>query len=468
MFWKKKAAATENTDIVQLKEAMRKIIAGDFSNVSAEGYQDPELPELLNQSMYAFRKFNNNFIMRLNEAMEAIGDNSYVKNLLDQVTSQSYDIQAMENASQYLEDSIGNISNYMGEIRGSIQAMLTTSGNSTANMQASMNVVNESSEKIIQINQQIQAFRDKIDEISEIVNVVRSVASQSNLLALNASIEAARAGESGRGFAVVAEQVRQLSSNTTQSAGDIQKYVQELQNDITSLASTMAETTAHLSAGNKKVEVSLNDIKEMNSQIINISDSADKIFQDIDKQTDITADFSRKVDNIAQSYAALSEDCNKTGVHIFKIGRYIDTCRSDMYREAGCVTTQDKLKVFEVDHFILMWRIYNNAMGFEPLRLNQVNNNDKCKLGLWLREQTDSKITQSSQFRATFDAHDTFHRHATDSWKAKDKGDFEGAMMHFAKCYDAYFVFQQKIQALQKYMQTLGYTEETQIVIFRK
>ncbi len=468
MFGKKKAPQKENTDITLLKEAMRKIVAGDFHDVSTEGYEDPELPDLLNQTMYAYRKFNNNFIMRLNEAMEAIGDNSYVKNLLDQVTSQSHDIEAMEDASRNLEDSIGNISAYMGEIRNNIHTMLAASENSTANMKSSMQVVNESSERIVQINQQIQNFRTKIDEISEIVNVVRSVASQSNLLALNASIEAARAGESGRGFAVVAEQVRQLSSNTTQSAGDIQKYVQELQTDISALAKSMDETTLHLSEGNEKVEVSLGDIEQMNSQIVSINDSADKILKDIDIQTGITADFSRKVDNIATSYAALSEDCNKTGVHIFKIGRYIDTCRSDMYREAGCVTTQDKLKVFEVDHFILMWRIYNNAMGFEPLRLNQVNNNDKCKLGLWLREQTDPKITQSSQFRATFDAHDTFHRHATDSWKAKDKGDFEGAMMHFAKCYDAYFVFQQKIQALQKYMQTLGYTEETQIVIFRK
>ena len=468
MFGKKKAPQKENTDITLLKEAMRKIVAGDFHDVSTEGYEDPELPDLLNQTMYAYRKFNNNFIMRLNEAMEAIGDNSYVKNLLDQVTSQSHDIEAMEDASRNLEDSIGNISAYMGEIRNNIHTMLAASENSTANMKSSMQVVNESSERIVQINQQIQNFRTKIDEISEIVNMVRSVASQSNLLALNASIEAARAGESGRGFAVVAEQVRQLSSNTTQSAGDIQKYVQELQTDISALAKSMDETTLHLSEGNEKVEVSLGDIEQMNSQIVSINDSAEKILKDIDIQTGITVDFSRKVDNIATSYAALSEDCNKTGVHIFKIGRYIDTCRSDMYREAGCVTTQDKLKVFEVDHFILMWRIYNNAMGFEPLRLNQVNNNDKCKLGLWLREQTDPKITQSSQFRATFDAHDTFHRHATDSWKAKDKGDFEGAMMHFAKCYDAYFVFQQKIQALQKYMQTLGYTEETQIVIFRK
>ena len=468
MFGQKKMPQKDSSDTILLKEAMRKIISGDFHDVSTEGFEDAELPQLLNQTMYAYRKFNNNFIMRLNQAMQAIGDNSYVKNLLDQVSSQSMDIDAMEDASRNLEDSIGNISSYMGEIRSNIHSMLDASENSTANMQASIRVVNESSEQIFRINQQIQTFRDKIDEINDIVNVVRSVATRSNLLALNASIEAARAGEAGRGFAVVAEQVRQLASNTTQSAGDIQKYVQELQTDISALAESMDGTTTHLSEGNEKVETSLSDIKNMNEQIVNINSSADRIFEDIDRQSTITADFSRKVDRIAQSYAKLSEECNQTGVHIFKIGRYIDTCRSDMYREAGCVTLQDKLHVFEVDHFILMWRIYNNAMGFEPLRLNQVNNNTTCKLGLWIGEQTDTRVTQSGPFRDVRLAHDTFHKYAAESWTAKDKGDLDGAMDAFGKCYDAYFVFKEKIQSLMKYMRSLGYTEETQIVIFRK
>ena len=76
----------------------------------------------------------------------------------------------------------------------------------------------------------MQEFQDRLIKSVRLLTLLKNVASQSNLLALNASIEAARAGEAGKGFAVVADQVRQLSSNTSESAEDIVRYVNELKN----------------------------------------------------------------------------------------------------------------------------------------------------------------------------------------------------------------------------------------------
>ena len=468
MFGKNRTAQdTLGNDRELLLQAMDKIIAGDFSEVSAEGFRDPIYAEKLNQMIGAYKKSNNNYIMRINEAMQSIGDNSYVKNMLDQVYTQQQSITDMNSSSQILKESIGNISDAMGEIRDNTHDMLQVSQSSAANMNDSITVVNESSQKIADINNQVNAFHEKINKIGEIVDIVKKVASQSNLLALNASIEAARAGEAGKGFAVVADQVRQLSSNTSESAEDIVKYVNELKQDIEVLANSMNETTVKLSEGNEKVEISLRDIERMNEQMVAINASVESIFNDIDRQSETTTEFTNQVQTIADSYGMLTKECTETGTHIFKIGRYIDTCRSDMFREAGKVTTQDMLKIFEIDHFIVMWRVYNNVADFERLKITQLNNQDSCKLGKWMHAQTDPKITGSQEFKKLDSAHRLVHKYACDSWMAKDKGDAAAAIAAFEKCREAYGEFKKAIGEMRSYMRTIGYTDETKIVIFR-
>ena len=101
-------------------------------------------------------------------------------------------------------------------------------------------------------------------------------------------------------------------------------------------------------------------------------------------QSDVTKDFTKQISNISDSYAELTKDCIEQGTHIFQIGRYIDTARSDMARGFSEITQQDWLRVFEIDHFILMWRVYNNAMDFERLKVTQLNNPESCKLGKWI------------------------------------------------------------------------------------
>lgn len=463
----RKTTQDVNRDKELLLQAMDKMIAGDFSEVSSEGFSDPIYSEKLNQIVAAYKRANNNYIMRLNEAMESIGDNSYVKNMLDQVSLQQESITNMNDSSKILKDSINNISQAMGDIRDNTHDMLHTSQSSSVNMSDSIRVVNESSQKIADINGQVQAFHEKINKIGEIVDIVKKVASQSNLLALNASIEAARAGEAGKGFAVVADQVRQLSSNTAESAEDIVKYVNELKGDIEVLATSMEETTSKLSEGNEKVEISLRDIEHMNEQMTAINDAVERIFDDIDRQSETTKEFNDQVSNIADTYGMLTNECTETGTHIFKIGRYIDTCRSDMFREAGAVTTQDMLRIFEIDHFILMWRVYNNIVDFERLKITQLNNPDTCKIGKWMHSQTDTRITTSSQFKKLDAAHRLIHKYACESWYAKDEGDINKALEAFQKCYDAYYEYKKAIADMKSYMRTIGYTDETKIVIFR-
>ena len=467
MFVKKKEQnVLSDHDAQLLLDSIDNIISGGFDDVNPADFDSSVIGGKLNSMLFSMKQINNPVVMRLNETMSIIGDNSLMKDTFEQVESQTMSIKHMENASLNLEDSIDNISSAMGNIRDNTHNIIEVSQNITNDMNDSITAVNQSSKRIEVINNRVQNFKGKIGKIEEIVDLVKKVANQSNLLALNASIEAARAGEAGKGFAVVADQVRLLSSNTSESAEDIVKYVTELKENIDELALAMDETTLSLAEGNSKVEKSIVSMQQMNNQMISIREGVDSVFNDIDTQTKVTRSFSKQIENISQSYNTLSNDCLQTGRRVFKIGRYLDKTRSDLVRGCSKITEQDWVRVFEVDHFVLTWRVYNNIVGFEHLQKKQVDDPGRCKLGKWLKQVSDERLIHSKEYISLAKSHEDLHRYATLSWQANEDGDHSKAISYFDDTYRSYQEFDEALHRFQSKMHSLGYNDITQIVKF--
>lgn len=467
MFVKKKEQhVLSDHDAQLLLDSIDNIISGGFDDINPADFDNSVIGGKLNSMLFSMKQINNPVVMRLNETMSIIGDNSLMKDTFEQVESQTMSIKHMENASLNLEDSIDNISSAMGNIRDNTHNIIEVSQNITNDMNDSITAVNQSSKRIEVINNRVQNFKGKIGKIEEIVDLVKKVANQSNLLALNASIEAARAGEAGKGFAVVADQVRLLSSNTSESAEDIVKYVTELKENIDELALAMDETTVSLAEGNSKVEKSIVSMQQMNNQMISIREGVDSVFNDIDTQTKVTRSFSKQIENISQSYNTLSNDCLQTGRRVFKIGRYLDKTRSDLVRGCSKITEQDWVRVFEVDHFVLTWRVYNNIVGFEHLQKKQVDDPGRCKLGKWLKQVSDERLIHSKEYISLSKSHEDLHKYATLSWQANEDGDHAKAISYFDDTYRSYQEFDEALHRFQSKMHSLGYNDITEIVKF--
>lgn len=105
----------------------------------------------------------------------------------------------------------------------------------------------------------ILSLSEQAKEISNMVSIIKSVAEQTNLLALNAAIEAARAGEAGRGFAVVADEVRQLASRTSSASNEISNVVSR-NLEVTQQVLDAINSIDRLSGKNREMITQLSDI----------------------------------------------------------------------------------------------------------------------------------------------------------------------------------------------------------------
>ncbi|MBV7314063.1 methyl-accepting chemotaxis protein [Shewanella sp. NIFS-20-20] len=139
-----------------------------------------------------------------------------------------------------------------------------------------------------EFNQTERAMEHLVNEssqVTKVLGVIKSIAEQTNLLALNAAIEAARAGEQGRGFAVVADEVRSLAQRTQDSTLEIDGIVASLLNRTNQVAGSVSQAAGMMQTAGSELERISGVFDEINASTHEIHELNSKIAQSIDEQT---------------------------------------------------------------------------------------------------------------------------------------------------------------------------------------
>ncbi|MCL7945305.1 methyl-accepting chemotaxis protein [Marinobacter sp. ATCH36] len=229
---------------------------------------------------------------------------------LSTVTSQTSDgINRQKQETDQVATAMNEMTATVAEIAKSAEQALevaTDAANQATDgereVRETVDQVNNLAREVSQSMATIEGLQKETANIGTVLDVIKSVAEQTNLLALNAAIEAARAGEQGRGFAVVADEVRSLAQRTQTSAQEIETLVTALQNSAGNSVSAMgssttmaANTLERATASGKTIERiarAVEDSKQYNNQIATAAEQqtsvAEEISQNITRIRDVT------------------------------------------------------------------------------------------------------------------------------------------------------------------------------------
>lgn len=216
-----------------------------------------------------------------------------------QNTGQQFDeVQQVSSAVNEMSATSQEVAQYASDASDSIHEALVKSNEGKDIVEKTFHAMQLLEENINQSSMVVEQLQNDSRDIGSVLDVIKSIAEQTNLLALNAAIEAARAGEQGRGFAVVADEVRTLAQRTQSSTSEIEEIISKLQQQAQVTGDEMVAS------------------KEKAQQVMAHATQAGEALVAINDAVELTTNKNVQIVDAARAQTAVAEEVNKSVVNI--------------------------------------------------------------------------------------------------------------------------------------------------------